>query len=116
MKKKFLFLLLALVLCGVAFSQEKNDWENQEVFQINRCTPRATFFPYSSTSAMISEETFNYPWLSPMKADLISLNGKWDFNFSPSADKRPSENDMFTFLLGNAWIRLSFVCKCGLSF
>ncbi len=96
MKKKFLFLLLALVLCGIAFSQEKNDWENQEVFQINRCTPRATFFPYSSTSAMMSEETFNYPWLSPMKADLISLNGKWDFNFSPSADKRPSESDMFT--------------------
>ena len=96
MKKKFLFILLALVFCGVAFSQEKNDWENQEVFQINRCTPRATFFPYSSTSAMMSEETFNYPWLSPMKADLISLNGKWDFNFSPSADKRPSENDIFT--------------------
>lgn len=44
----------------------------------------------------MSEETFNYPWLSPMKADLISLNGKWDFNFSPSANERPSENDMFT--------------------
>lgn len=44
----------------------------------------------------MSEETFNYPWISPMKADLISLNGKWDFNFSPSADKRPSENDIFT--------------------
>lgn len=96
MKKKFLFILLALFSSCFAFSQEKNDWENQEVFQINRCTPRATFFPYSSTSAMISEETFNYPWLSPMKADLISLNGKWDFNFSPSADKRPSENDIFT--------------------
>ena len=96
MKKQFLFILLALFFSCFAFSQEKNDWENQEVFQINRCTPRATFFPYSSTSAMISEETFNYPWLSPMKADLISLNGKWDFNFSPSADKRPSENDIFT--------------------
>lgn len=44
----------------------------------------------------MSEETFNYPWISPMKADLISLNGKWDFHFSPSADKRPSENDIFT--------------------
>ena len=96
MKKKFLFLLLALVLCGIAFSQEKNDWENQEVFQINRCSPRATFFPYSNTKAMISEETFNYPWISPMKADLISLNGKWDFNFSHSANERPRENDMFT--------------------
>ncbi|MEE1302212.1 MAG: glycoside hydrolase family 2 TIM barrel-domain containing protein [Bacteroidales bacterium] len=96
MKKKFLFIILSIIFSCFAFSQEKNDWENQEIFQINRCSPRATFFPYSSTSAMISEETFNYPWISPMKADLISLNGKWDFNFSPSADKRPSENDIFT--------------------
>lgn len=96
MKKIYCFIILSIIFSCFAFSQEKNDWENQEVFQINRCTPRATFFPYSSTSAMISEETFNYPWISPMKADLISLNGKWDFNFSPSADKRPSENDIFT--------------------
>ena len=96
MKKKFLFILLALFFSCFAFSQEKNDWENQEVFQINRCTPRATFFPYSNTKAMMSEETFNYPWISPMKADLISLNGKWDFHFSPSANERPSESDMFT--------------------
>ena len=96
MKKQFLFILLALFFSCFAFSQEKNDWENQEVFQINRCTPRATFFPYSNTKAMMSEETFNYPWISPMKADLISLNGKWDFHFSPSANERPSENDIFT--------------------
>lgn len=96
MKKIYCFIILALFFSCFAFSQEKNDWENQEVFQINRCTPRATFFPYSNTKTMMSEETFNYPWISPMKADLISLNGKWDFHFSPSADKRPSENDIFT--------------------
>ncbi|MEE0888681.1 MAG: glycoside hydrolase family 2 TIM barrel-domain containing protein [Bacteroidales bacterium] len=96
MKKIYCFIILSIIFSCFAFSQEKNDWENQEVFQINRCTPRATFFPYSNTKAMMSEETFNYPWLSPMKADLISLNGKWNFHFSPSADKRPSENDIFT--------------------
>lgn len=96
MKCKILFLVSVLFFVNIAFSQEKNDWENQEVFQINRCTPRATFFPYSNTKAMMSEETFNYPWISPMKADLISLNGKWDFYFSPAATERPSENDMFT--------------------
>lgn len=96
MKKIYCFIILSIIFSCFAFSQEKNDWENQEVFQINRCTPRATFFPYSNTKAMISEETFNYPWISPMKADLISLNGKWDFHFSPSADKRPSESDIFT--------------------
>lgn len=96
MKKIYCFIILSIIFSCFAFSQEKNDWENQEVFQINRCTPRATFFPYSNTKAMMSEETFNYPWISPMKADLISLNGKWDFHFSPSANERPSENDMFT--------------------
>lgn len=96
MKKIYCFIILSIIFSCFAFSQEKNDWENQEVFQINRCSPRATFFPYSNTKAMISEETFNYPWISPMKADLISLNGKWDFHFSPSANERPSENDMFT--------------------
>lgn len=96
MKKIYCFIILSIIFSCFAFSQEKNDWENQEVFQINRCTPRATFFPYNNTKAMMSEETFNYPWISPMKADLISLNGKWDFHFSPSANERPSENDMFT--------------------
>ncbi len=96
MKKIYCFIILSIIFSCFAFSQEKNDWENQEVFQINRCSPRATFFPYSNTKAMISEETFNYPWISPMKADLISLNGKWDFHFSPSANERPNENDMFT--------------------
>lgn len=96
MKKIYCFIILSIIFSCFAFSQEKNDWENQEVFQINRCSPRATFFPYSNTKAMMSEETFNYPWISPMKADLISLNGKWDFHFSPSANERPSENDMFS--------------------
>ena len=96
MKKIYCFIILSIIFSCFAFSQEKNDWENQEVFQINRCSPRATFFPYNNTKAMMSEETFNYPWISPMKADLISLNGKWDFHFSPSANERPSENDMFT--------------------
>lgn len=96
MKKIYCFIILSIIFSCFAFSQEKNDWENQEVFQINRCSPRATFFPYSNTKAMMSEETFNYPWISPMKADLISLNGKWDFHFSPSVNERPSENDMFT--------------------
>ena len=96
MKKIYCFIILSIIFSCFAFSQEKNDWENQEVFQINRCSPGATVLRYGITKAMMSGETFNYPWISPMKADLISLNGKWDFHFSPSANERPSENDMFT--------------------
>ena len=96
MKKIYCFIILSIIFSCFAFSQEKNDWENQEVFQINRCNPRATFFPYSNTTSMLQDETFNYPWIAPNKADVLSLNGKWNFHFSPSCNERPSESDMFT--------------------
>ncbi len=96
MKKISLLFVLTIVFSCFAFAQERHEWEDQTVFAVNRCTPRATFFPYSSTSEMLKDETFNYPWVMPKYANLMSLNGKWDFHFSPSANERPSENDMFT--------------------
>ena len=96
MKKISLLFVLAIVISCFAFSQERHEWEDQTVFAVNRCTPRATFFPYSSTSEMLKDETFNYPWVMPKYANLMSLNGKWDFHFSPAASLRPSESDIFT--------------------
>ena len=96
MKKISLLFVLTIVVSCFAFAQERHEWEDQTVFAVNRCTPRATFFPYSSTSEMLKDETFNYPWVMPKYANLISLNGKWDFHFSPAASLRPSESDIFT--------------------
>lgn len=96
MKKISLLFILSIVFSCFAFAQEREEWEDQTVFEVNRCTPRATFFPYSSTSAMLKDETYNYPWVMSKYANLMSLNGKWDFHFSPAAALRPSENDIFT--------------------
>ncbi len=96
MKKISLLFILSIVFSCFAFAQERHEWEDQTVFAVNRCTPRATFFPYSSTSEMLKDETFNYPWVMPKYANLMSLNGKWDFHFSPAASLRPSESDIFT--------------------
>ena len=96
MKKISLLFVLTLVFSCFALAQERKEWEDQTVFAVNRCTPRATFFPYSSTSKMLKDETYNYPWVMPKYANLMSLNGKWDFHFSPAASLRPSESDIFT--------------------
>ncbi len=68
-----------------------NDWENQEFFEENKEAAHATFIPYTSTSLMKADASYNYPWLTPEKADYLSLNGTWKFNFVPNPAQRPGE-------------------------
>ncbi|TCN53161.1 DUF4981 domain-containing protein [Flavobacterium circumlabens] len=82
-----IFLLPLLLLCGTfAFAQEKdrNDWENPQVFQINREPARAAFLPYADEISAISDKYENSPWY-------FSLNGKWKFSWSPTPDQRPKD-------------------------
>lgn len=66
-----LFFLLLSVVLFPGFAQ--NDWENHHILQINREPARASFIPYS-------EE----------KNDrMLSLDGKWKFNWVPTPEKRP---------------------------
>lgn len=59
-----------------------NDWENPEIFQINREPARAAFLPYADESSAIADEYTRSPWF-------LSLDGKWKFNWSPTPDQRP---------------------------
>lgn len=85
MKNRILLLCL-LAVCGTTvFGQEKsntNDWENPEVFQINREPARAAFLPYADEASAISDNYASSPWY-------FSLNGKWKFLWSPTPDQRP---------------------------
>ena len=72
-----------------------NEWENQEFFEENKEAAHATFVPYTSTSQMKLDANYNYPWLTPEKADYLSLNGTWKFNFVPSPSSRPGEADFW---------------------
>ncbi|MBO7289980.1 MAG: DUF4981 domain-containing protein [Bacteroidaceae bacterium] len=67
-------------------------WENQQVYEENKETAHATFIPYGSTSAMESDVNYEKPWLTPEKADYLSLNGMWKFNFVPEPAQRPGED------------------------
>ena len=66
-------------------------WENQQIFEENKEAAHATFIPYCSTTAMKSDAAYEKPWLTPEKADYLSLNGTWKFNFVPEPSQRPGE-------------------------
>ena len=70
-------------------------WENQQIYEENKEAARATFIPYSSTSAMKADVNYNKAWLTPEKADYLSLNGTWKFNFVPEPSARPGKEEFW---------------------
>ncbi|MBQ5888755.1 MAG: RICIN domain-containing protein, partial [Bacteroidaceae bacterium] len=66
-------------------------WENQQIFEENKEAAHASFIPYGSTTAMKSDAAYEKPWLTPVNADYLSLNGTWKFNLVPEPSQRPGE-------------------------
>ena len=86
-KIKTTILLLILFVITIVSGQEskdRNDWENPEVFQINREPARAAFLPYADEVSAINDHYTSSPWY-------FSLNGNWKFMWSPTPDQRPKD-------------------------
>ena len=89
--KAFLVLIL-LVSCKdsvqvkpiyTSSDWENPEWENPEVFQINRESPKATFYNYDNLdNAILGKD-----WKSSSNYKL--LNGIWNFYYSDSIQGRP---------------------------
>jgi beta-galactosidase len=88
----FYILMIALSLSsckkfskyeGIPFT-EKNprDWENPEVFNINREDPHATLISYSDEASALQAIKENSP-------NYKSLDGLWKFNWVKTPDQRP---------------------------
>ena len=68
---------------GVPFTEkEPRDWENPEVFQINREAPHATMISFPDEQSALEALNSNSP-------NYISLDGTWKFNWVKSPDQRP---------------------------
>ncbi|MFV9552451.1 glycoside hydrolase family 2 TIM barrel-domain containing protein [Algibacter sp. PT7-4] len=67
----------------VAETWENPEWENPEIFQINRETPRATFYNHRT----VAEAITNKGWKS--SSFYKSLNGTWKFYYADSVQARP---------------------------
>ena len=88
MKKKLNAILILLFVFGVSLIAQNNtntnDWENPQIFQINREPARATFLPFADKNSAINDIYESSPWF-------LSLNGTWKFQWSPTPDQRPKD-------------------------
>lgn len=58
------------------------DWENQQVFGINKQPARVSSLPHADRAAALSEDSAGDAWQE-------SLNGLWKFSWAPDPDHRP---------------------------
>ena len=85
-----LLILLLLPACkkyskyeGIAFKEkEPLDWENPQMFNLNREEPNATMISYPDELSALEDNKANSP-------NCLSLDGIWKFNYVDSPDKRP---------------------------
>ena len=78
-------LCLLTVTIGIR-AQERLDWENPEVFQINREKAHASFYRFTDRQTAIENDYAASPFYQ-------SLNGPWKFNWV----KRPSDRPVFFY-------------------
>lgn len=85
MRNKWFMAGVLAAMMSTSFAQQQpsaNDWENPEIFEINREPARASFLPYADVPSAIADDYARSPWYQ-------SLNGKWDFQWSPTPAQRP---------------------------
>ena len=87
MKNLVIVIILLCQFVHPAIAQTGMEWEDPEIFEINREYPHATFYRHASKEAALASESYEY---SPFYQ---SLNGKWKFNWV----KKPSERPAYFF-------------------
>lgn len=93
--KLLLLVLINLLLIKPSFGQTtRNDWENPQVFQINREPARTDFIPYTDIHSVIKDDFSNSPWFQ-------LLSGTWKFNWAPNPASRPTNFYQNNFNVSN---------------
>ncbi|MCG8306252.1 MAG: DUF4981 domain-containing protein [Cytophagales bacterium] len=83
--KNFGFALLGLfVWAQPLFSQIPSEIQNPEIFGINKLPPRTSVWPAPSVESAQASNYDHSEWVK-------SLNGKWEFHWSPDPESRPVE-------------------------
>ncbi|MDR2534173.1 MAG: DUF4981 domain-containing protein [Tannerellaceae bacterium] len=82
MKAKLLFIALLTGACAVA-QNNRPDWENPEVFAVNKEETRATAIPYPSVESAIENDAKSSPFFQ-------LLNGNWKFKWSAKIADLPA--------------------------
>ncbi len=81
MKNKFLVIICGILLSAPSFPQSP-DWENPEIFGINKEEPRSTGIPFASEESALLNNYGESPYY-------LNLSGTWKFHWAPDPDQRP---------------------------
>ncbi len=65
------------------------EWENEEIFGINKEKPHAPYIPFSTVNEAKSDSTFIKPWARTSSSLYQLLNGTWKFNWVKQPNERP---------------------------
>ncbi len=79
---RFMFLGLITFLAINATAQEKPEWDNPDIVQVNRMDPHATFFPFENYEQALAGDC-------SASEKFLLLNGKWKFNWVRKPADRP---------------------------
>ncbi len=83
MKLISLTLSALAAVCGL-MANAAEDWENPAVFAEGRLEPRATSYPFPDPQSALKGDSHSSPWV-------MSLNGKWKFNYAAKPSERPKD-------------------------
>ncbi len=82
---QIIFFLIVLVPYKNNYAQAKSyDWENSEIFNINKEEAHCTFLPFKTPEEAIKGDWEDSPYY-------YSLNGKWKFTWVPKPTDRPTD-------------------------
>jgi beta-galactosidase len=77
-------VLITIFLATATAADDVPDWENPEVFGINKEPPHCTLMPYPDTRTALIGTRKASPYHK-------SLNGKWKFHWAPNPTDRPRD-------------------------
>jgi len=67
----------------------KYEWENEEIFAINKEKGHSTYIPFPSVESLRKDEYFDKPWLQPTSSYYQLLSGNWKFHWVKQPGERP---------------------------
>ena len=64
--------------------------QNQSKYEDYKEAAHATYIPYATLAAMQTDVNYDRPWLTPEKAEYMSLNGTWKFKYVAGTTSGPA--------------------------
>ena len=84
-----IILTLVFIQLGVN-AQEREPWEDHQVFGINKEAPHATLFPFKTPQAALQNK-------KELSSNFLLLNGVWKFNWQKSPINKPKGFELTGF-------------------